>query len=76
MHDQPDIGIDPHRPEILILGAVELVEGESRCGRIHLQVEGGGFHRLLLLGRQPRQAVGERVGDAEFHGGSWSYIYS
>ena len=45
----------------------------ARLCRVHLQVEGGDFHRFLLLAGEPRQAIRERVGDAEFHGGFSSY---
>src|SRR5262245_49078456 len=34
---------------------------------MHLQVEGGDFDRFLLLAGEPRQALRERVGNAEFH---------
>lgn len=36
-------------------------------GRIELQVKGRCLGRLLFLGAQSGQAVGEGVGDAEFH---------
>src|SRR5690606_18900675 len=65
--DQPDVGVHSDRPEIRILSAVQLVEGKSRRGGVELQIEGGGFRRLLLLRRQAREALGEGVGDPEFH---------
>src|SRR5690606_20326100 len=65
--DQPNVGVHPHRPEIRILGAVQLVEGKPGRGGIELQVEGGRLHCLLFLRGQPGQAVGERVRNPEFH---------
>ena len=59
--------LDPHRPEVLVLRLVELVELHARVGRVHLQVEGRGLDGLLLVAGQPGEAVGEGVGDAEFH---------
>ncbi len=65
--DEPDVRVHPHGPEALVLRAVELVEGQAGRGGIHLQVEGGHLHRLLLLAGQAAEAVGEGVGDAEVH---------
>ncbi len=67
MHDQPDIRIRPHRPEIPVHRTVQLVEGQAGCGGVHLQIEGGGLHGLLLLRCQAPEAVCEGVGDAELH---------
>src|SRR5215510_5798557 len=41
--------------------------------RVHLQVERGDFHRVLLITGEPCQALRERVGDAKFHGVFSSY---
>ena len=65
--DQPDVAVDPHRPEVLVLRLVELVEAHSGTGRIDLQVERGGLDGLLLVAGQPGEAVGECVRDAKFH---------
>ena len=64
VNDQPDVAAHPHRPEILVLRLVELVEAHAGIGRIELQVE---RRRLdgLALARQPGEAVGEGVGDAK-----------
>lgn len=67
MHDQPDVGVDAHRPDIGVLGAIEPVERQPRRRRVHLQIDSGGLHRLLILRGQPRETAGEGVGDAEFH---------
>jgi hypothetical protein len=40
-----------------------------------LQVERGGFDRFLLLAGEPRQAIRERIGNAEFHGGFYPIPY-
>lgn len=67
MNDQPDIATDPYRPEVGILGAVELVKAHAGVGRVYLQIEGRGLDHLLLFAGQLGEAVGEGVGDAEFH---------
>jgi hypothetical protein len=67
MHDQADITADPHRQEVRISRFVELVQLHARLRRVHLQVEGSDFDRFLLLAREPRQTLRERVGNAEFH---------
>jgi hypothetical protein len=69
VHDQPKVAADPHRPEPPVLRLSELVEAHPGAGRIELQVEDGGLDGLLLIAGEARQAVGERVGDAELHGG-------
>ena len=65
--DQPDVAADPHRPEVLVLRLVELVEAHAGIGRVELQVEGRRLDGLLLVAGQAGEAVGEGVGDAEFH---------
>ena len=67
VHDQPDIGIDSHRPEIRVSRAVEFMKMEASTGWIELQVECCGFYRLLFRPREPRKAVGEGIRDAKFH---------
>ena len=63
VHDQPDVRVDPDRPETLVLRLIELVKAQARRRRVHLQVEGGRLDGLLLVAGQAREAVGERVGD-------------
>lgn len=67
MHNQADIAADPHRPKILVLGAVKLVKTMPRIRRIQLQIEGSGLRQLLLLAAEFGEAVGEGVGDEELH---------
>jgi len=43
------------------------VELHARRRGVHLQIEGGRLHRFLLVAGQPRETVGEGVGDAKFH---------
>ena len=57
----------PHRREILVARLVELVELHPRVGGVELEIERRRLDRFLLLARQPREAVGEGVGDAEIH---------
>ena len=67
VNDQPDVAVNPHRPEVLVLRLVELVEAHSGIGGIELQVERRRLDGLLLVAGQSSEAVGEGVGDAEFH---------
>mgnify|MGYP000399456480 CR=1 FL=1 len=67
--DQPQVAADTHRPEVLVLRLLQLVKLHPRRGRVHLKIERGRLHGLLLVARQPRQAVGEGVGDPEIHSG-------
>lgn len=68
MDDQPDIGVHPHRPEIPVFRPFQPMKAQPRRGWVKLQVERGVLHRFLHRPRQPRQRVGEGVGDAEVHG--------
>ena len=43
------------------------MQAHARVSRVQLQIKGGGLDCLLFLPRQARQAVSERVGDAEVH---------
>lgn len=67
VNDQPDVRVHRNRPEVLVLRIVELVEVQARIGRVDLQVERGRLDGLLLVARQTREAVSERVSDAELH---------
>ena len=65
MQDQADVPVDPDRPEIPVLGAVDPVERQPWRRRVHLQIEGRGFRGLLLVAGQLGKAIGEGVGDTE-----------
>jgi hypothetical protein len=65
--DQPDIAADANGPKILVLGLVELVKAHARVRRVHLKIKRSRLDELLLVASQPRQAIGERVANAEFH---------
>lgn len=67
VHDQADIVVNADRPEVGVLGAVQLVDAQAGCGGVELQVERGGLHSFLFLSGQAREAAGEGVGDQEFH---------
>ena len=67
MHDQAEIAADPYRPEVRVSRMVELVQLHARVRLVELQIKGGGFDRFLLFAGQPRQALREGVGNAEFH---------
>jgi hypothetical protein len=67
MNDQPDVAVNPHRPEILVLRFIELVEAHARIGRVKLQVERRRLHSLLLIASQTGEAVSEGVGNSKLH---------
>jgi hypothetical protein len=67
MHDQPQIQADTGGPEAAVLRFMHVVDLQARLGRVHLEIEGGGLDGFLLVAGKARQAVGEGVGDQEFH---------
>ena len=67
MHDQTDVEIDADGPEAVVAGFFQLVEVEAGMGGIDLQVEGGELCGFLFVIGQPRQAVGERIGEYYIH---------
>ena len=67
VNDQPDVAANTHGPEILVLRLGELVEAHARVGWIYLEVGGRGLDGFLLFPGQASEAVGEGVGDAQFH---------
>ena len=67
MHNQPDICIDAHRPEIRVYGTVQPMEMQPPAGRIELQVECRRLDGLLLRTGQPYEACCKGIGDAELH---------
>lgn len=71
VHDQSNVTADTHRPEVPVPHLVDAVKTHPRAGRVQLQIERGGLDGLLLLAGQARQAIGEGVGDAEFHGNGY-----
>ena len=72
MDDDPDVRARPHGPEVFIPRLVEAVETHARIRRVHLEVEGRGLNRLLLVAVQAGEAVGEGIGDEELHEKSYS----
>ena len=58
---------DTHRPEVPILGFSSWWNFRLGWAGFDLQIEGRRLDGLLLLAGQPREAVGERVGDQELH---------
>ena len=67
MNDHPDVATDPHRPEILVFRLIEFVEAHAWIGGIELQVERRCLDRLLLVAGEASEAIGEGIGDPEFH---------
>jgi hypothetical protein len=61
------VAADAHRAEVVILRHVDLVKLEPRMRRIHLQIEGSGLCRLLLVAGQLVEAAGESIRDEEVH---------
>ena len=49
MDDQPYVVTHADGPEVGVPGLVELVELQSRVSRVHLQIEGRGLGRFLLV---------------------------
>jgi len=64
---ESDISADAHRPEVLILRTFDPVKLHPGIRRIHLKVESSCLYRLLLVGGQLAQAIGECVSDSEVH---------
>ena len=65
--DEANILIHVDRPEVLVFRPFDLVELQAGPRRVELQVEGGRLDGRLLVPGQPGEAVGECIGDAEFH---------
>jgi mRNA-degrading endonuclease RelE of RelBE toxin-antitoxin system len=68
--EEPKVPAHAHRPEVRVSRLGEPMKLHPGIGRVHLQIEGGGLDRLLLVDGEPRQAVGDGVGDAELHQGT------
>ncbi len=60
--DDADVCAYPYRPEIFVLGLIQLVEAQSRIGGIQLEVKRCGFDRLLLVPVESHEAVSEGIG--------------
>ena len=67
VHDQSDIVIDAHRPEIRVAGPIEPMEAETGIRQVQLQIKRRRLDRFLLRPIEPREAGGEGIGDAEVH---------
>ncbi|WP_246802003.1 hypothetical protein [Rhizobium leguminosarum] len=65
--DDPDIAIDPHRPEVRVLRRIDPVELEAWPVRIGLQVERRQFHLLLFVIGELGQGCGKAVGENGGH---------
>lgn len=52
---------------MLVLGLVNAVELQPWAGWVLLQVKRRDLDRLLFVGGQARQAVGESIGNSELH---------
>ena len=63
VNDDPDVEVDPDRPEVGVPRAIEPVQLEARARWVDLQIERRGFDGLLLIAGQPRKAGRERIGD-------------
>src|SRR5215472_16360962 len=67
VHDQSDVVIDPHRPEIQVAGPIEPMEAEAGTREVQLQIKRRRLDRFLLRAIEPRETGGEGIGDTEFH---------
>ena len=65
--DQPDVAPGTNRPEVRVSRLVDPVKLQARMGRVRLQVERRRLDRLLLVSREAREAIGERVGNPKKH---------
>ena len=67
MHDESDVAVNANRPEVLVLRLVEAMEIHSRIGWIELKVKSSRLDDLLLVSRQPGEAIAESVSDEKGH---------
>lgn len=67
VHDQPDVRVDPNRPEVRVFHLLQPVQFHSGIRRIHLKIKGSHLHSLLFLTSQSGKAVGEGVGNEKIH---------
>src|SRR5690554_5538325 len=67
VNDQANVAADTYRPEVRVLGTLELVKAHAATGRIHLQVKGGGLGSFLFVAGKPGEAGSESVGNPEVH---------
>ena len=65
VNNEPNVGVLPHRPRVLVLRPVQLMKTHPWTCRIQLQVERRGFDGFLLFAGQPGKAAREGVDDAE-----------
>ena len=66
MYYDPDVPIDANRPEILVLGLIQLMKAMPRIFRIHLHIKCSRFDYFLLIAGQLCQARGECICNSEF----------
>ena len=66
VNDEPDVALTRTDQKFLSLALSSLWKLHARAGRVHLQIERRRLHRLLLVAGQPREAVGEGVGNEKF----------
>ena len=66
--DDPDIPVDPARPEIRVLGGIDAMQLQPRMLRIDLKVDNGDLDSLLLIARQLAQGRLKAVGQKKLHG--------
>ena len=67
VNNQPNVAAYASGPEVLVFRVVDSMKSHSGIHRIHLEVERRGLNCLLLIARQPCEAIGESVGDEKFH---------
>jgi hypothetical protein len=67
VNDQPDVAVDPRRPEVGVLAVVEAMQLKPVAGRVHLQIEDARLHGLLVKAAEPIEGGGEGVGDQKVH---------
>lgn len=67
VNDRTEVPIHPAGPEVLVLRTIEIVELRPWIRGVQLEIEGSRLDSLLLLARQPGEAVREGFSDPELH---------
>jgi len=71
MNNEAEIQADAGGPEVAVLRLVDAMELKAGLGRVHLEIERSGLDGFLFVAGEAREAVGECIGDAEFHKRGW-----
>jgi hypothetical protein len=67
VNDYADVTAYPYRPEIFILGFIQLVEAEPGTGRVQLQIECSRLCGFLFISSEASETISECVCNTKFH---------